>query len=386
MPRILSQSKNGEVIIFVISAVAVFLASLRNFYFDNLGGSVPSFISVPIFIFLSILCFYKYQVKISFTKEYIATLFLIAVTAMVHAVVVFDGYSSKAAAGFLLGGAMFASTYVVFFGRWNLFAKVLGVVLLSHILFYFIQIAVYFLLDGFYLDYVSLSDDRSRWFSSKAYMWDGQQIPRFTGLFAEPGTYSGTIGAIAAARLMIVQKIDFICVLAVITLLVSASMTGYVLSFLIFCALLFFAARSSGAVISRRVVLGVAASFIVMVVLLVSAFFKRPMDTLAEDVAVKNFLWLLNVENFSLFGHRMDDIPSYVSIDYLGVWSSAYVRFGLFGLISVLLPFFGLVFFNPFLVGAILAAKLQVTFPLVFILMAATYGFMQDKKKSNSKP
>jgi len=110
------------------------------------------------------------------------------------------------------------------------------------------------------------------------------------------------------------------------------------------------------------------------------------MDTLAEDVAVKNFLWLLNVENFSLFGHRMDDIPSYVSIDYLGVWSSAYVRFGLFGLISVLLPFFGLVFFNPFLVGAILAAKLQVTFPLVFILMAATYGFMQDKKKSNSKP
>jgi hypothetical protein len=95
-----------------------------------------------------------------------------------------------------------------------------------HIAFWLIQ-AVYWLMTGSFLDFVEpITGDASRYSSSKGISIHGTRIPRFTGLYLEPGTYSNYLYGILVVRLLLSGKADLLGLIGCVSMFLSFSLFG----------------------------------------------------------------------------------------------------------------------------------------------------------------
>ena len=134
--------------------------------------------------------------------------------------------------GFLSGGlALIAvcSTYIVFSQNRNTLRKSLYTVILLHLFFFYIQVFFWVLTD-YYIDFVDIiSDDYSVYSSAKGFYLFERRVPRFTGLFNEPGTYCKWLFAIVAIYHLESPKLNFLKLSAVISMFLSMSLFGWIL-------------------------------------------------------------------------------------------------------------------------------------------------------------
>src|SRR5690606_32364124 len=70
------------------------------------------------------------------------------------------------------------------------FVKPISIVLIIHLMFWYLQFVIW-LLSGNYLDFLEpITGESQRYLSLKGLTFGGSRMPRFTGLYSEPGTYS----------------------------------------------------------------------------------------------------------------------------------------------------------------------------------------------------
>ncbi|WP_132042470.1 hypothetical protein [Halomonas marinisediminis] len=217
----------------ISSVVAVFLISLQSFYFHTIGASLLT-------VFGSVLLLATGLSRIFFSPRMI--LFLVAVFFFFtyHSFVSIYSHSSYSPLfSFVVTVFTVCGAFFVFSNNPRLLTDVLGLVISIHIFFYLLQV-VYWFTFGEYLDFLEpVTGDTQRYSSQKGMLLDGERVPRFTGLFNEPGSYSTYLFSLAAVRFLAVRKLDRILIFALASMVLSFSLFGIVLSFLFLVFALF---------------------------------------------------------------------------------------------------------------------------------------------------
>jgi hypothetical protein len=217
---------------FIIIKAALFFSSLVSFY--NYELQLAVFPIVSLFLFVILLPEIKFDNR--FFLRFIHIWFFISLFTLYA--VFSSGKLSVVLATFvitvsLLG--MYVTTPMIDIREmiYNSFAFVL----LMHICFFYFQVS-YWVFTNDVIDLVNYFGlgIGEKFSSSKAYELNGQRVPRFMGLYNEPGTYSSYIFA-AMTPLFSTKRYFLLKFFSFLTLIMNASLYGFIffcLSILLF--------------------------------------------------------------------------------------------------------------------------------------------------------
>lgn len=247
----------------------------------------------------------------------------------------------------------------------------------------------YWLITRQYLDlFHMIGGGESRSFSSFSFEISGSPVPRFTGLFVEPGTFSVVTMSLATAIYAYRRKFTLPIVVGMIAVLCTMSLFG-VTMILLLGAIHF--------VQNKRRFIYALAGFAVLVVgfYLVGGYaiildrwhasnggfgFRRDMLTLLFS----------SVHNMAL-GVSISDYPGFVTANDIGVWFAFWLSFGIAGAAEVLAVLsFG---FNRTkslvavgLVVIVMLTKLKFTYPLFWFLVVCIIVFSARQGRLHLRP
>lgn len=234
--------------------------------------------------------------------------------------------------------------------------------------FWYLQVAVYFL-SGHYLDVVQLlTGEPSRYLSAKGLSFGGVRIPRFTGFYNEPGTYSTYTAILAAAWLRCRGRFDLLVSAAVASMFLSLSLFGIVLgSGLLLIALFFGDYRVKRApYVVGALILGAALWYVVGDE--VAERLRSNYSGLEFRLNMLGQLWHGSTAEI-LLGHGTDPsrIPTWFVSNDNGLWFWLTYSYGLSGLAMIaafalptILDRKGLGFF---LLALVLITKVKFSYP-----------------------
>ena len=344
---------------------ALFLATLQSFHYYALGGAVLPYLGAAIFAVMALAVFAQKGLETRVWGVGLVSFGLMAASGL--AVIAIHG-EYKSAFGIILSASMLLVVPTLL-PRIQA-ERALSAVLSIHIGLFVVQVAWWFASEN-YLDYLLLSDLDSRWSSNKGYRLYGHLVPRFTGAFTEPATYAGVVGAMTACLIFIRRRLGWLGAVSIGTLVLSASTTGFVLAAGLATGAMFPVVCRLGGLKRIGLLATAALAGSVFVAFAYTRFQRRLQFTGgSEDAAVLSLEWLFSPTSFNLFGHDLSSLPEFVSYDYFGIWMGAYLQAGFVGLLGVLVAHAPIFFANPFIAGTMLLAKIKLTYPLAFVLIA----------------
>ena len=282
-----------------------------------------------------------------------------------------SGIEPKSAFGVLFSSSGLVIVSIAFRDRKKLLETAIRICIWFHLAAFFSQCG-YWLLTGSVLDITgSLGFESASWSSIKGFNFGGIQIPRFSGLLNEPGTYSAVTIALAVSYYALTRAVTPVFVIALISIISSASLSGVVLV----VALLF-------AVSVDRMRRGRSGRFVTGAFLLFAAgagalwlrslfdqraSFRTPESTYHSTMA----RWVTAPENLSVFGLSRDSLPAMFVVNDIGVWADILVRWGVVGLLALLAYILFVVGgVQALLIAPLILTKLKVTYPLLFLAIA----------------
>jgi|AZIJ01.1.fsa_nt_gi hypothetical protein len=348
----------------------IFLMTLQSFYF--MGASILCYIGAALLAFWGLIRFKVDKFFLLFSL-FVVTLLSIHYVGRVffHGVDVADVkvYLSTSAMVFLL-----PLWQQVINSDFAILCRSVALVILIHSLAVFAQL-VYWVLIGDYLDLLGLlGGEESRAVSSKALVLSGDVVPRFTGLFNEPGTYSVVVFSLVSTYCYLIRKLDFVVLLSLISIVITMSAFGIVLSVLLLAyAFLFLGNARRLGVIFLVFLATILAVYAGVQVALVERF-----DSEGSGLSFRTQMLEFYYDKASVFGIGVSELPAEFVINDLGLWFYLLFYYGLFGLVLILLM--GAVsllksknFMALFVFGLIMLTKLKFTYPLywfVFLMIA----------------
>ena len=338
----------------------LFLISLQSFYVSSLGAAVFCYLGA--FALIPLMRSHIPLSSIYFVAAYLACL--------VGGVAVNGLENAKTLLGSIAGLSALFITYSAFSLRPEQFAKALRWVILLHVAVIAGQM-VYWFATGTYFDvlqYTGLGEQTV--ISRKGFEYGGSLVPRFAGMFNEPGTYSAIIAALLAAEFAISRRISWLTALALASILGTMSLAGMAL------AALFVGIVSAHRLLILRkniviaLVLGVPAGFAMLYWFLSNLGYRDQIYT--QGTMHGEILdWATSYRAMSVFGLDYYDIPAFYSLGYLGVWLDFLIVNGVAGFAAVLALWASMGFWGILLGGVVMATKIKATYPLLFTLFAA---------------
>lgn len=358
----------------LLATFFIFLITLQSFYFSNIGASIfPVIGSIGIFA-LSIRRFRAAPIK---RFKLILISFCLFSTFQISIDIYLDSYYK----GFLSFPVLFCCMIgaILFFdNRLYLLKKVIKYVIILHLLFLFLQILVWFG-TGEYLDYLYLvTGEAQHYMSQKGIVINGERTPRFTGLFNEPGTYSTWIFSLVLIYYFLQRKISYLLILSLVSMVITMSLYGILLSFL-FCLLVLF----------KRV--NIKRAFLVLpiyiLILLIIPDIERRLSGEYAGIAfrltaIKAIFDPLTFFGGRLFNETLNKILLDVSIPVYLVYQGGvvYLAFFLSVFIAAGILHSPLIFFGSLL---LLMSKIKITYPLIWFFISSIFMIRQQRSSTS---
>jgi hypothetical protein len=311
--------KNKNSYLSSITSIGVFLITLQSYYFYNIKlAPFPIIGSLILFLVGINDKISKETLKITF---YLFILFLISTLwAFINKL---DFIYLNSIIGTLLGLCFF-----IIFQKYfrNLdkehVTKIINRVIALHLIFFIIQFSAFYL-GGILIDYLyPITGEASRFFFGGALTG----LVRCTGLYNEPATYSYYVGGLVFLNILLQKKIDKISIFAIVTIALTLSISGILLSSFIYFYYSFF--------ISKRVknifIFIIVSMFIMTIVLLyfndnVYVYLFERFSNLSDDNSTNIRFFdsfdFLKSKNFlvQLFGVGLGNYTNDVSLTPSGI-------------------------------------------------------------------
>jgi hypothetical protein len=210
-------------------SLVLFLSTLQSFYVPAIGISLPPMLGA--FLMISFLLIKRNIINLN-TRFFVLSFSLIVYSifnALLNDSNISEQVKSIAGLVLSLGGAFSLYIYCDEIGVDKILKSIEHVIYL-HLLFFTGQI-IYFAVTFNFLDYLLiLGIDESAYKSLKGIQISGWKIPRFTGLFNEPGTYSIFMSILASFLIFKGQRISFAALMGFLSCIISMSLFGIILS------------------------------------------------------------------------------------------------------------------------------------------------------------
>lgn len=319
----------------IISSIAIFLITLQSYYFYN--------IKLAPFPILGSLILLLVGVKNRPTKESVKIAGFFSIfffTSIVWAIInKLDFIYINSIIGTFLG-LLFFIIFQKYFKNINKEAvsKIIKRVILLHLLFFTIQFIAFYL-GGILIDYLyPITGEASRFFFGGALTG----LVRCTGLFNEPATYSYYIGGLIFLNILMLKKIDKLTIFAIISIALTLSISGILLSSLLYFYFSFFISKK----MKNIFIFSIVSVFIISIVLLyfndnVYIYLLERFSNLSDDNSTNtrffdsfDFLKSKNI-TIQLFGVGLGNYTNDVSLTPSGI-IGLISSFGLIGYIIFL--------------------------------------------------
>lgn len=352
--------------------IFLFFISLQSYYFYSVGVSLFCYLGAFFFIFKN--CINNSVVLKNDYIYIISSLFFLVLILIIYPL---DQAKT-------IIGIIFCLIFMFFFLvdlRLNLdkIYKSILFVVLFHTLVYTFQ-ALYWFVTKDYIDLLfPITGEHQRYVSEKAMNFGGIVIPRFTGLFNEPGTYSTVMMVLISCLFVIEKKINTIILFSLITIMLSMSLYGFVF---VLGLVLFYIVSSFN--LKSMVILSLIFSPLIFYIYPFieqrltssnSGFEDRTssiQNILSDYYGSSNGLIFGGFYNNSLASKDsiiLNDLSLFVWLIY---------GFGVFGLIFIFIYFVIPIIFSRkidllILVILVLLSKLKFTYPLIWVFLSLIY-------------
>ena len=236
-----------------------------------------------------------------------------------------------------------------------------------------------------YLDlYQFVTGDVSGYSSAKGLVLGGQRVPRFTGLFNEPGTYSVIVGSCCFVLLQMSRTTSLVLCVGLATICFTMSMFGLII---VTVVCIFLPAPSKLQKAAKLYVVGMFAYIGLMLGVKGSVEDRFASDYSGLDLRMRmiqdHFSGSLNL----ILGRSVEGIPYYYVKNDLGLFFAFNLSFGIFGIVICLLCFERLYRRRKGLRSYIalilmLSVKLKFSYPLFWLLFSLL--IMRERKTEES--
>jgi len=239
--------------------IAFLLISLQSFYFYSLGVAPLPYLGILLLTLPCLLC--SGRVDLSFV-----IMAMIFFSAVLISILLFSGEGIAAFLGMLFSFVGIFFFYTTSFEYFDI-KKTLKFVISFHLSFFFLQV-VYFSLFKDVMDYVQpVTGEVSRMISSKGLTLLDVRIPRFSGLFNEPGTYATYFGGMLSIYSSLIKRWNILILIGIVSLLFTMSAFSFVVIAFIICSKLI-TTRPVNAKTFLLIILAVSVGIFVVTVIL----------------------------------------------------------------------------------------------------------------------
>lgn len=241
---------------FVIT-IAIFLITLQAYYFYQIN--LAPFPIVGCILLISLGYRYSYSKKLI---DKVFLLFLFIIISMIWGLINLIDYIYINT----IIGSVVNLLFLIFFIQvfktlsFQNLAKILKFVIQIHLIFFITQFIAFYGL-GKFLDYLGpITGENSRIEFGGAITG----FARCTGLFNEPAAYSYFIGGLIFLRMLLTKKIDFISSMAFLSLVLTLSISGIVLAFLLYTYYVLFIYKKFIGILSYLVITFFISLFVIV--------------------------------------------------------------------------------------------------------------------------
>lgn len=363
MPNIRQPVSKSKSFVLWFQSIAVFLISLQSYYIYSVGASVFPVIGAVLLILLGI------KNNGPRLGVPVMVLFFCAYFSFVVAIDVFRNQHISTLVAFPFLVATILGTVWSFHHRLDNLASVLAIVLYIHLGFYIIQVVTW-LLAGHYIDFLyPITGESQRMFSPKGLHIGFRRIPRFCGLYNEPGTFSVYIITLSALKYVVDRKVDLLLGLALLAVLLSLSLFGFTLVVLFGTVLAF---GSFGA----RYVAGASVIGYFVLVLVLPAIERRLASGYSGvDGREEAINFTLEWSNFLLGASSLEQIG--ILTNDSGIFISSLIHGGVVELTLLFLVLLTSTSWQSVIsigvVCLVLVTKIKLTYPMFWLFVAAIY-------------
>ncbi|NQY63268.1 MAG: hypothetical protein HRT38_05965 [Alteromonadaceae bacterium] len=347
--------------------VSVFAITLQSFYFPGLGAIV-TYLGAVLIVVISI---FTKKISLDIFKSMVP-LFLILM--VYYLVLIFKGGGSSSEFNSLLSisAMLLLIPFYPLVLRKHLLT-VLASVILIHSLIIIFQM-FFWVLTREYIDFLQIAvGESSRVMSSKGLTLFNMRVPRFAGLFNEPGTYSVIIMSLTLVYYSVLKKINLTVVMASLTSLFTLSMFGIVLVASLFLVHII---RSKKLNVFFLIFLSILFASLYYVGFLETILNRFSESSNYGGISFREMMlrFYFNNAEYIIFGIPMGDYPDYFVANDVGLWFAFLVAFGLIGF-GIVILMIGQVYYKKSLFEVVifillLFTKLKFTYPLFWFLYA----------------
>lgn len=371
----------------ILVFLGFFLITLQSIYIP-VFGPICTFIG---YILLFICALRKSQPELNL----LALVMAVYLILVIHLLLSLSSYGNSDFGSFLSLVVMISALPILisFFKKnKDIILKCVKLTIAFHAFVLVMQI-VWWVVTKDYLDLLAMiSNQQSGTISKKGISALGYRVPRFSGLFNEPGTYSVTLMTLIFVYYSIAKSVDKIVALGTVTCLATMSMFGVVLVVVFFLVILF-----SSKVSRVKIFIYVLMLFLAFLgsgggAALLSRFSNESQYSgIGFREQMLSFMYS-NSQNFIL-GIPVSSYPDFFVPNDIGLWFSFITTFGIWGgLILILLYFYTYIStkkIEPILIlTIILFTKLKFTYPLfwlVFILLSVDFNKKHENEVKHEK-
>lgn len=375
------QKEMKESLITKFLFVCLFLMSLQSYYFYNINMAPLPVLSVICLVAILVIFVRTYSIT---STHQVFLLILFYIYLFIHAIyfVFANGEISPLFSVAITFFTFFSFIFILNDRGTHIFIKPIKVVLLIHLMSWYTQFGVW-LYSGSYLDFLEpITGEAQRYLSLKGLTFGSARMPRFTGLYNEPGTYSTYIFLLLAVQYRLTGgRFGVIEALAVVSMFLSMSLFGVVLSAVYGMVVVFVNPKLS----PRYKILVVF--LIILIAILIYPDIDRRLTSSYSGVDDRyDYISYIFERDDLLFGGRY--IGDF-AINDLGVFI---YLFAMYGVVGVLI--FGVLVASiisrkigigcGILFMAVLATKIKLTYPLFWFFLAIYIHNEQAKKSKKS--
>ncbi|RUW63201.1 hypothetical protein [Mesorhizobium sp. M7A.F.Ca.US.008.03.1.1] len=195
------------------------------------------------------------------------------------------------------------------------------------------------------------------------------RVPRFAGLSNEPGTHSTMIASLLAGEYALSRKLSKVSILGILSAIATMSLGG-MMFVAMFCGVVglhqFFAVRKW-----RLLVAAIGTALLSVMIYWALLNLETRSQLYVEGTQHDQMMeWAFSYQRITLFGLSESQIPIFFTFGYLGVGLDFLLRYGLWAVIGVAVYLLSLPLLGIGLSIVLLATKLKLTYPLVFVILA----------------
>jgi hypothetical protein len=345
-----------------ILAIAIFFISLQSIYFESLGTAPFPLVGSVMIALLSIR-------DVRHPKHSLFQLiFGLFFAYFIFMEIIFKGRVNATLAYPFLAFTIFGAFSKVSQHR-EMISRALTFAIAIHIIFFVSQVVIW-LLTRQYIDFLEqIIGVPQSYQSAKGLIFQGTRVPRFCGLYNEPGTFSIYVFTLIAAKYLIDRKTTIISVLSALCILASFSLFGFVLVFILVLTLLYDLKR-----LRECIVIIVITSVIVLFSL---PEIKRRMQADYSGIYIRKVSvnLALQIENIPFGIHNLQNVR--IVTNDGSVFLACLVHGGILELILFMLLAYNSVrksdLPTKLLVLAILLTKIKLTYPLLYFFLSIAF-------------